>query len=318
MSIGRSGGRPAPRRGAGPPPVVFFGAAAAVLAIGLIAVTVAFAVNGDDDRRTQIAFGEPAATGLAPVSYSKSSSTRAFDAINSRVADSALLSAREAFPATARSLAVAGAGRPLMLRGDRIDSDCAAAVWGAELGHVLRHGECNQAVRGVYSNGTYAVTVAILNLADVAAANRAVDALGEGTKGGGFVKPLPLPAPLNRFGQGFSVARGLAMGHYVVVCWVQRLDGKGDAQDDGLLSLLVETGGPPAVLGRAARPGAGGRTRPAGPGQVRPGPAGPEQGDQGGPEQGGPEQGGPGPGQDGLEQGAPDQEDPESGGREQR
>jgi hypothetical protein len=48
------------------------------------------------------------------------------------------------------------------------------------------------------------------------------------------------------------MARGLAMGHYAVVSWAQRLDGKGDASDGNLLSLLIEGGKAPAVLGRAA------------------------------------------------------------------
>jgi hypothetical protein len=49
------------------------------------------------------------------------------------------------------------------------------------------------------------------------------------------------------------MARGLAMGHFAVVSWAARLDGKGDATDETLLSLLIEGGKSPAVLGRAAR-----------------------------------------------------------------
>ena len=50
-----------------------------------------------------------------------------------------------------------------------------------------------------------------------------------------------------------KMARGLAMGHFAVVSWAARLDGKGDATDETLLSLLIEGGKSPAVLGRAAR-----------------------------------------------------------------
>lgn len=97
------------------------------------------------------------------------------------------------------------------------------------------------------------VNVAIFNLADVGASDRLVEALGTG-RGGGFVKPLTSEPPLDRVGRGFSMARGLAMGHYAVVAWAERLDGEGDPTDAGLLSLLIEGGKAPAVLGRAARP----------------------------------------------------------------
>jgi hypothetical protein len=249
----RGGRRPAPRRAASLPPVAFFGAAAGLLVIVLILVTAGLVLRDGDPPPPQVAFGEPAASGVTPSSYSRSPSTEVFDAINTRTADRAPLTVREVFPKEARSLP-APAGSSLTLRGNRLDGDCAEAVWGAGLGGVLRAGQCNQAVRGVYASGTYAVTIAIFNLAAVEDANRAVDALA----GRGFVRPLPLAAPLDRLGRGFSLARGLAMGHYVVVGWVQRLDGQGDAQDEALLSLLVEAGGSQAVLGRAARSGAGG------------------------------------------------------------
>ena len=249
----RGGRRSAPRGAPGLPPVAFFGAAAGLLVIVLIMVTVGLVLRDGDPPPPQVAFGEPAASGVTPSSYSRSPSTEVFDAINTRTADRAPLTVREVFPKDARSLP-APAGSSLTLRGNRLDGDCAEAVWGAGLGGVLRAGQCNQAVRGVYASGTYAVTIAIFNLAAVEDANRAVDALA----GQGFVRPLPLAAPLDRLGRGFSLARGLAMGHYVVVGWVQRLDGQGDAQDEALLSLLVESGGSQAVLGRAARSSAAG------------------------------------------------------------
>jgi hypothetical protein len=42
------------------------------------------------------------------------------------------------------------------------------------------------------------------------------------------------------------------MGHYAVITWVQHADGTGDESDAALLSLLVTTGRPNAVLVRAA------------------------------------------------------------------
>jgi hypothetical protein len=118
------------------------------------------------------------------------------------------------------------------------------------VGDELRRGSCTQAAQGVYADRDYALTVTVFNLAGKESADRLVGMLGSG---GGFVRPLPAQAPLDRVGQGFTMARGLAMGHYAVVAWAQRLDGEGDAQDEALLSLLIEGGKAPGPLGRAAR-----------------------------------------------------------------
>lgn len=227
------------------PPVLFFGAAAALLVVGLAVAMIVMGLDGDEPARTRPAGSRPDADGTAPSTYSSSPSTTVFGAIDQRAADRAPLTAEEVFPAGSRSIAGPGGKGRLTLRDQRLDSDCAAAVWGAAVGDALFDGGCTQAVRGAYSGGGHGVTVAIFNLAGVEDANRLVAALDQ--RGGGFVKPL------SDFGRGFSMARGLAMGHYVVVGWVQRLDGKGDAQDEALLSLLIETGDSKAVLGRAAR-----------------------------------------------------------------
>jgi hypothetical protein len=224
---------------------MFFGAAGALLVVVVVvAVVVMMTAGGKESGPARTAVGEPIAQGIAPSSYSDSPSTAVFKAIEERSADPDPLTLGEAFPKEARSLPGPGGKGELSLRDKRLDTDCAQAVWGAGVGGLLRAGGCAQVVRGIYSDTRYAVTVGVFNLAGVEDANRLAAAFGDG---GGFVRPL------GDFGRGFSMARGLAMGHYVVVGWVQRLDGKGDAQDEALLSLLVEAGGSKAVLGRAAR-----------------------------------------------------------------
>jgi hypothetical protein len=89
--------------------------------------------------------------------------------------------------------------------------------------------------------------VAIFNLADSTAADKLVTAADPRT-GNGFARS---PSDEAGFSQGFSTARGVAMGHYAVITWVQRADGSGDESDAALLSLLVTTGRPDAVLIRA-------------------------------------------------------------------
>lgn len=236
------------------PPVVFFGTAVVLVVLGLVTAGVMVVLRGDvrsDDGAhagpTRAAMGIPAAQGIVPSSYSDSPSAEVFGPIDERSTDSGPLTVEEVFPASAESLPDPEGKGKLTLRDRRLDVDCAEAVWGAGVGKALREGGCTQALRGVYSGDRYAMIVAIFNVARVEDANRVVGELGQ-DGAGGFVKPLD-----GGFGQGFSVARGLAMGHYVVVGWVRRLDGGGDAQDEALLSLLVEAGGDKAILGRAAR-----------------------------------------------------------------
>ncbi len=270
-----SGGRPKgrKRRGAKPAaarrpsgtggkggfgPRLYFGAAAALAALvllGLAAVTVLDGGGGADARDTAAAkIGKPAGNGLSPDSYSSSPSSAAYAGIVSRGADPKPLTIEEAFPASAATLSVPDGDVEVKLRAKRLDADCAAAAWGATVVETLGKGGCTQAARGVYAGpkGGYGLAVAVFNLAGSADADRFVETL-EHTIGAGFVRPLEAPAPLDGFGRGFGMARGLAMGHFAVVTWAQRLDGTGDEKDTTLLSLLIEGGKAPAVLGRAAR-----------------------------------------------------------------
>ncbi|WP_165966874.1 hypothetical protein, partial [Actinomadura sp. 7K507] len=250
-------GRPGPgRRARGAK--VYFGAAAVLLVLVLAGLGAVVALRSGSGATvgdvTNAQIGTPAETGLSPKSYSSSASASAYSGIASRSADPGPLTIDEVFPSSAAKLSVPDGEVQVKLRTKRLDGDCAAAVWGATVGEVLGEGGCTQAARGLYSGGGdgYALAVAVFNLAGSRDADRFVATL-EDTIGSGFVRPLEGPASLDGFGRGFGMARGLAMGHFAVVTWAQRLDGKGGPQDESLLSLLIEGGQNPAVLGRAAR-----------------------------------------------------------------
>ncbi|MBW8481085.1 hypothetical protein [Actinomadura parmotrematis] len=244
---------PAPARGRRRPGARPYYLAALVLVL-VAAAAGAVLLLGDDrtGHRTVKApsGGHAAANGPSPETYSSSPSTKAFAAIARRATDKAPLTAAELFPEDARTI-TAGRAR-LALKQQRLDADCTRAVWGGEVGARLARAGCTQAARGLFADtrAGYALEVGVFNLDSADAAGGLVGSLqGDG---GGFMLPLPAAAPLDRFGQGFSTARGLAMGHYAVLVWAARTDGKGTATDDTLLSLLIEGGKPPAVLGRAA------------------------------------------------------------------
>ncbi|MFC4051549.1 hypothetical protein ACFOY4_17795 [Actinomadura syzygii] len=238
-------------------PKLYFGAAAALavlVLLGLAAVTVLDGGAAHPRDTSAAKIGKPAGNGLSPDSYSSSPSSAAYAGIVSRSADPKPLTIEEAFPASAAALSVPDGDVKVKLRAKRLDADCAAAAWGATVVETLGKGGCTQAARGIYAGpkGGYGLAVAVFNLAGSADADRFVATL-EHTIGAGFVRPLEAPAPLDGFGRGFGMARGLAMGHFAVVTWAQRLDGTGDEKDAALLSLLIEGGKAPAVLGRAAR-----------------------------------------------------------------
>ncbi|TDD72875.1 hypothetical protein E1293_32165 [Actinomadura darangshiensis] len=249
----------ADRRGAGGPGAkLYFGAAAVLGVLVLLGLGAVVVLRGgeapDAGAAANAKIGKPAGTGPSPTSYSSSPSDAVYGGIASRRADSKPLTVGEAFPSSAAKLSVPDGKVTVKLRAKRLDGDCAAAVWGGSVAAELGKGGCTQAARGIYSDTGhgYGLAVAVFNLAGSADADRFVKRL-ESTIGGGFVLPLEAPEPLDGFGRGFGMARGLAMGHFAVVSWVQRLDGKGDERDEALLSLLIEGGKAPSVLGRAAR-----------------------------------------------------------------
>jgi hypothetical protein len=236
----------------GMPPVVFF-ATAGGLAVVLLAGVAFLMLGSGSGRKPAAPTAGLATSGLAPEVYSDAPSTPTFDAIGERSADGGPLTADEVFPRGKTTLVDGVTHARLELRGQRLDTDCAQAIWGVTAGGELRKSSCNQVVRGIYSDEKkgYAALFAIFNLAHSVDAGRFVHAITPGS-GAGFVRPLPAAAPLDRFGQGFGMARGAAMGHYAVIVWVQRLDGTGDAKDQGLISLLVTAGNAPAVYARVA------------------------------------------------------------------
>ncbi|WP_026411440.1 hypothetical protein [Actinomadura oligospora] len=268
------GRRPKPKRG--PSARTYFGWAmglALLLVVGVAALLV-----GTHDTRAKPNAGDDGSaeatspTGVTPSTYSSSPSGRAYAGIEKRSADAAPLTTGEAFPPDASTIQVSRKVR-LTLKGKELGSGCAPAVWGTATARALKRAGCTQVARTLYADTAhgYALSVTVFNLVDASSANGLVDALGQGS-GGGFVRPLTVEAnaskgsadakgaggSLGTFGQnGYGAARGVAMGHFAVVAWAQRLSGSGDAasaaKDETLLSILIEGQKAPAVLDRAAR-----------------------------------------------------------------
>ncbi|TQL91034.1 hypothetical protein FB559_8357 [Actinoallomurus bryophytorum] len=185
------------------------------------------------------------AEGPGASAYSQAASTAAFAAIAERSKDPKPLTAAEAF--ATKKISDTDAKATLKLTASRLDSHCTVAIWGTRLAGLLQQGGCTQTARATYSDKHFGALVTIFNLANAQAADRVV-ASADPRSGNGFPLAPPRSPP---FGQAFSTARGVAMGHYAVITWVQRADGSGDESDAALLSLLVTAGRPNAVLLRA-------------------------------------------------------------------
>ncbi|GAB3664108.1 hypothetical protein GCM10027589_28030 [Actinocorallia lasiicapitis] len=249
-----SGRKPARKKGRGAQPVMFFGAAAGLVLVLGVALVLLLVLRGGGDGSAavdKVAMGRPAETGLAPETYSSSPSSDVFASISTRAKDKAPLTIEELFGD--RTLMDESAETALARRATQLDKDCATAMWGVGLGDVLREGGCNQAGRALYADTRkgLAVTIAVFNLADSAAADETVKAFGNGSASG-FVRPLTGQGALAKFGQGFSVGRGVAMGHYAVITWAQRTDGTGDVRSKAVLSLALTAASADAIYARAA------------------------------------------------------------------
>jgi hypothetical protein len=237
------------------PPIAYFAAAGVIVLIAVVAAAAVavFGRSSGGGGGGGGGGGQAAAPDVKGVrtegpgasTYSQAASTAAFAAIADRAKDAKPLTSAQVFGT--KKITDADAKASLKLTASSLDAHCTAAIWGTRLAGRLEQGGCTQAARATYSDKNFAALVTIFNLANAKAADQVV-AEADPRSGNGF----PLAPPNSpAFGQAFSTARGVAMGHYAVITWVQHADGSGDERDAALLSLLVTTGRPNAVLVRA-------------------------------------------------------------------
>ncbi|GAA0323357.1 hypothetical protein NE235_04995 [Actinoallomurus spadix] len=228
------------------PPAAYFGAAGVIIVVALIVVASLVVLLHDDRKPSGPQQAAAPAGGPLPSVYSAASSTAVFAPIAKRTADPHPLTAGEVFDK--KTISDRDARASLKLKASKLDARCADAVWGQPFAQLLQRSGCTQVTRAAYGDKGFSALVTIFNLADSTAADKLVAAADPQT-GDGFVRPLDQDGA---YGQGFSTARGVAMGHYAVITWVRRADGSGSETDPKLVSLLVTIGPPPAIVGRVA------------------------------------------------------------------
>lgn len=179
-----------------------------------------------------------------------------YESLHARSVDPAPVTIAQAFPGRP-VLASAGCGWPGIPNVSyatreyaRVGHDCGAAVWGAALKQSLLLAGCSQVLRAAYRTdvGDYVGLMALLNLRDSVGASQVDGLLAPDVSGAtvagpgssGFLLPLDPPAWLTVLGTGYSQASVYAAGHYVLVTWVARADGKQPSDDTWNLGQLSD------------------------------------------------------------------------------
>lgn len=135
--------------------------------------------------------------------------------IQSRADDPVPLTLTELFPAKFSSSGGSGA-----LTIDHLGKKCTGALLGANLQAAVTKGHCTQVLRGTYlsADGRMMATIGVLNLVDVAAANRAGKVPGATQ----FIDPLPAAkGPTHNIRKGTGIEEPVVKGHYLILIWAE-------------------------------------------------------------------------------------------------
>jgi hypothetical protein len=135
--------------------------------------------------------------------------------ITSQAVDSQPLSAHELYPARFTD---GGSTGNRTVR--RTNTKCTNAVIGSALQAAVRKGGCTQVLRASYlsSNRKVMATIGVLNLADVAAAEKAGKASGAAQ----FIRQLPGPhGPTRNLTKGTGIEVAEVKGHYLILIWTE-------------------------------------------------------------------------------------------------
>ncbi|MEU6724229.1 hypothetical protein ABZ917_11010 [Nonomuraea wenchangensis] len=207
------------------------GAVAALAGVAIFATSLG---RYTSDREPSAALLGPDTT--LPQVFRGWKSPKLFDPLTDRAKDAKALTEKEVFGQSELSV---DKKLRLKLVAKRLDSDCSAAVWGEGLTERVSDAGCTQAARGLYvsSDGRYVGQYTLLNLKDGQAATELVDAL-QTLYRGGWARPLPSSKGSFPAG-GYSEAGGYALGHYVGLVWLGRVDGAEPGVKDDYVSLTL-------------------------------------------------------------------------------
>jgi hypothetical protein len=135
--------------------------------------------------------------------------------ITSQAVDAQPLSIGELYPAR-----FTFAGNSGVRTVDKADANCTSALIGTALRSAVRKGGCTQVIRASYLSTDRKVmaTIGVLNLVDVAAAEKA----GKATGAAEFIRQLPSPkGPTHNLTKGTGLEEAEVKGHYLILIWTE-------------------------------------------------------------------------------------------------
>jgi hypothetical protein len=135
--------------------------------------------------------------------------------ITSQAVDTQPLSIRELYPARFSAGGIAGTRTV-----QRTNTKCTNAVIGSALKAAVRKGGCTQVIRASYlsTNRKIMATIGVLNLVDVAAAEKAGKAAGSSE----FIRQLPgRHGPTRNLTKGTGLVTAEVKGHYLILIWTE-------------------------------------------------------------------------------------------------
>jgi hypothetical protein len=135
--------------------------------------------------------------------------------ITSQAVDAVPLSISELYPARFTFAGSAG-----IRTVDKASASCTSTLIGTALRSAVRKGGCTQVIRASYlsTNRKIMATIGVLNLADVAAAEKA----GKATGAAEFIRQLPAPhGPTHKLTKGTGLEEAEVKGHYLILIWTE-------------------------------------------------------------------------------------------------
>ncbi|SFP78598.1 hypothetical protein [Actinomadura madurae] len=216
---GGPGGGPVPPERRRNLPLIIGGAAVAgILLIGG-GVGLSSMLKGDDEPEKKAPAG--AASKQPQATPSPTKPVLAPVKLQSRTTDPSPLTLKEVF---GKSRFTAG-GHKYVRTAVNSQKSCTGVVGGTTLEKTFKKGRCTQALRATYALSTGALigTVGVFNLENEKAAKLAVKAAGGKDA---FLQALPGKGVSKNNGKGEALGTSQARGHYVIMTWVQRPDGK--------------------------------------------------------------------------------------------
>ena len=165
-----------------------------------------------------------------------------------------------------------------ILQSEKIDTNCASALFGSELISQVQTGKCTQVLRASYlsSDQTIMGTIGVVNLISTNQAHYAGKIIGQSD----FIQPLSTSTGLTaKLGKGVGVVQAHYKGHYLILTWAQltslktpttaqtqQLEAWENALMNGTANIYLSqrmVNGDGSATGASAAPSASGSARPS-------------------------------------------------------